>query len=307
MDTLYRNDGLVWFQPFFFTANQLVKDGTEITTTIYVDLSWGHRYELRFMNSGFVRRYDDGSQLFRCTLRGPRHLMRLSSGTARWYANRRIALKVFHHTTALAASQIKASRLRASSRNILGDRYTSNYGYAYVTALDRISTVEDLAMIAMADAGIVTYRLDPKPTGGENIVASSIYNQGVADRAAAVSLEVDAAHLVPPYLWRHYGCPTYYEVFQPFNYRIALQPGAELPLQPEQVSPDILKPHGFALVGRTDDPMKILAPLRERDAEVLKVELGDETDLCTFWFEHANTNLYDDKVIELQAFEDTVP
>lgn len=315
-----RDDDLAWFQPLFFTANQCFKFEVGCGAELYVDLSFGYRARVRFEEQGFIRSYEDGSQLFMAEIVGPHRLMRHASGTAHFTADNRLILDVYHHTKPANAPLIlKSGHILPSSRNIIGDRLVRNWTYGYVTLLDAIATSEDLAMIAMAEAGTVHYRLDPPLGTLERVVSEEIYTQAIADRSAAIQLQVDAAHLVPQYLLRHQGDPpqiwqpllaagevinpTYYEVFQPFNYRVGLRPGAVLPLHPKDVAIGDVKAHEFVLVGDTRNRTAIFSPLHEQGAEVWKIEMHAAPTIPQFWFDNSNQDLWTPKNVELQDLE----
>jgi hypothetical protein len=273
-----------------------------------------------FSSKDFIRSYEDGSQLFRATIVGPHRIMRHATGSAHFDDDDRIVLDVYHHTRPdLVPVIVESGHIRSSHRNILGDRTLTNWGYAYVTSLDAITTTEDLAMIAMAEAGVVHYRLDPPIAGHERVVRENIYAQRVFDRSGVVRLAVDAANLVPQYFWRHQGDPasvfipmikagmkanpTYFEVFQPFNYRIGLVTGSNLPLNPSLVEPKALKHHEFVLGGDTANRTSLLAPLNEEGAELWKIEMGAPPNIPQFWFEQENQDLWTPKKVEVQLFD----
>lgn len=315
-----RENDLAWFQALFFTANYCARFDVGCGAEMYIDFSFGYRARVLFEQQGFIRAYEDGSQLFKAQIIGPQRFMRHATGTARFVDGHRIILDVYHHTKPETVPVIMESgHVRPSQRNIVGDRVVRNWAYGYVTSLDAITTTEDLAMIAMADAGIVHYRLDPPLGELEQVVGEPIYPQAVADRSAAVSLQVDAAHLAPQYLLRHPGDspalydalianaqklqPTYYEVFQPFNYRVALKPGVVLPLRPQDLADSDLKNHEFVLLGDTRDRVAIFSPLREEDAEVWKIEMNAAPTIPQFWFDHGNQDLWTPKNVELQDLQ----
>jgi len=82
-DQIYLDaDELSWIQPLSFTANLLAVVDDDIVCDIYMDISLGQTIRLRFLQSGFVRAFDDGSQLFRCTIYGPSDLSSFATGPA---------------------------------------------------------------------------------------------------------------------------------------------------------------------------------------------------------------------------------
>lgn len=114
-----------WFQPKFFTACLLRFLDGQAYGQLSVEPSEDLRLLVKMTQAGFVRRFDDGSQLYRCKIDGTRNLGDHCTGTCSVSDDFGISLDLFHHT------------LPAIERYEL--RRTSAYGHGRLLTLPAMS------------------------------------------------------------------------------------------------------------------------------------------------------------------------
>ena len=125
-----------------------------------VDISHGACLRIRFKNNDAISWLDDGSILYRCTIKGPKYLYQYRTGDAKVDDNIPY-IKLYHHTSRDAKDAIKQGGEYWSSRwNIQGTKKSTNISYLYLTALPKISNIDDLTQIAMSSQGKLGFRVD---------------------------------------------------------------------------------------------------------------------------------------------------
>lgn len=100
--------------------------------------------------------------------------------------------------------------------------------------------------------------------------------------------------------------PVFYEIANPFIFRIGLNSGASVPIVGDTVDIDdaALKRFEYVVIGNSTDPVGITAPFNEEDTRlVFKIEDCVGSDPLTFWRENANTDLFSGRKVELQQFD----
>lgn len=321
-DQLYlEHNGLRWIQPLAFGPNMLVKlDETEVMCNLNVDVSCRHRLEVRIFNRDHVADLPDGSQLFRCRIKGVADLPSFATGDARWGFDGRPYLRLFHHTTACTVPLIiKSGHFRTGAWNIQGSsKQLKNVAYAYFTPLDAIRTDGDLKRIGMSMGGTIALRRDgftPPPllvpdnleTFKNDILQLPVYKCDPAKREAHIELWIDAALLAPQHVYRHdEGCAVYYELPHPFIHRVGTEPGQPLVFDPHRRIHDQkgLKRFDYAVVGDCTSLAGLAAPYDEEDTtHLLKVErIPAGTTMLDFWVDRGNEDLFSGKKVELQEF-----
>ena len=100
-DQLYlEHSGLWWIQPLAFSPNPLAKlSEDDIRCTLGIDISCGQRVVAQFTSADRVATLEDGAELFRCRIQGPRGLHRYATGEAEWQAEGLPYLRLYHHST----------------------------------------------------------------------------------------------------------------------------------------------------------------------------------------------------------------
>ena len=326
-DQLYVDSGgLRWIQPLAFGPNLLCKlDATQIVCDLNIDVSCGQRLRVRFFNSDHVRDLPDGSQLFKCTILGPRCLAEYCTGRAEWSTDGHPYLQLYHHTTPAARSAILDSgHFRAGSYNIQGaSKRLVNVSYAYFTPLDSITVDNDLKKIGMAADGIIELRRDgftvPKilfpgwqDAHKEDVLQLQVYACDAAKRQAVIDVWIDAAILAPQHLYRHdEEGPVYYEVPHHFVHRVGTVPNLHVHFDAARRihRQDGLMSFDYVVVGDCRTLAGLAAPYDEEDTtHVMKLErVPSGTTMLDFWFANGNRDLFTRKSVEMQTFSSPRP
>lgn len=81
-DQIYlESNELLWIQPLNIFPNQLFKVDDLITALLNLDISCGNTIKIEFTNKDFIRNYEDGANLFKCKIYGPKDLNTFATGT----------------------------------------------------------------------------------------------------------------------------------------------------------------------------------------------------------------------------------
>jgi hypothetical protein len=310
-----------WFQPYSFTANLLGRTEGDISGMLAIDITGGHTLWVYFSDSTWIRRLRDGSDLFHCKIKGPSSLASLADGIALVTPEHEVLLDLFHHTRPDIKKLIEAGQvMRASTWNFQGTKRLKNIAYDYFTSLRAIRSDDDLRRIAMASDGVIRFvrdGFDPPlvlaPDWRErykaDILELPVYRESTTNRTATLPLQVDAAALAPQYLLRHAPAarPVYYEVCNPMIHRVGVLPGTELPIMDGALVTDegLLKRTGYLVVGDATTLAGLAAPYDEEDTTfILKLEpVSPDSNVLRFWIDHANTDLFSPRKVQLQEFE----
>jgi len=311
-DLIFLNEASKWIQPLYFTACFLSKDDFEINCRISVDISFGKRIFIKFSNQGFLKQFVDGAELYKCTIQGPENLVDYGTGT---YSDKEsLAINLFHHTSSENYGKIlKSKHLRSSPWNFQGtnDKVLSNVNYSYFTCLDSIKAPEDLNQIAMASNGIIALLRDNGSTYNPNdIVKLKVCRESTQNRTHPIQLLVDVQNLAPSHLIKHFPFneQVYYQVMNPFIYRVGLLPGEVLPFTAgiAKPRPGSLKRFEYVVIGDGREVEGLIAPFDEENTKnILKIQKAKSySNILEFWFEEGNQDLFSGKTVELQTFDE---
>jgi len=117
------NDEWKWFQPQFFSACQLSFEGEQAYGQLSVDLNEQLQIFVCVTKDRFVRRFRDGSQLYRCRISSPTDLELHSTGTCSVSDDHDVLLDLYHHTLPPTVELIRESgHFQTSVWNIQGTR-----------------------------------------------------------------------------------------------------------------------------------------------------------------------------------------
>jgi hypothetical protein len=317
------NSGLQWIQPFNFLPNMIAFfSKTEGRCTINIDIASAQSIQVEFENSGFVRSFDDGSELFRCTIKGSKELETVTTGRAELTKENRIILELYHHTIEDSAKKISEGRnFRLSPWNIQGTKKLSKIGYVYVTSLPEIQKNGDLRQIAMSHEGKIELVRDgftpPQVVLGnslaeafpDDIVELVVYRDSTSNRVSAIKLGVPAEILAPQHLHLHKmpGDFPYYSVCCPFIHRIGLDIGQTLQFSSNNSVEDHsnLRRFTHVVVGDCTTKDGLQAPYdEETTAQVFKIEfVGAGSNVLRFWAEQRNKDLFSGKTLDPFEFQ----
>lgn len=294
-----------WFAAQYFTATLL----GFLDEAAYAQFSYEPSERLRLTvaitRDSYVRTYEDGSLLYSCRVAGPVGFEAHATGDCSIAEDHTIWLDLFHHITDEAAAAIRASQhFCGSSWNIQGNKTLVNVAYAYFTSLPQITTDADLQSIAMASDGVVGL-IPTNGTASANVVKIKVYRESTYNRRHAIAVRVPAHAVAPQHIWRHnpHGEPTYYEVSKPAIFRIGLEPGTVLPFdgQAVDIGHATIKRFDYVILGFADTIDGLVAPYDEEETkQIFKVERCE--DLFAFWRDHANSDQFSQKLLEMQKF-----
>lgn len=321
-DQLYVRDtsgGISWIQPLSFLANMILFAKKDSVCQIPIDISCQQTVIARFKNTDFIRRFDDGSEFFACTLVGPEDLPTYATGMALLPADNEPRLTLFHFTTEETKAKIEASgHYRPSTWNIQGNKKLKNVGYAYFTCLDSITCDADLHQIAMASNGtihLVTDHIDPpaRPTpawvaaNADNVLPLKVYRENTTNRRARLDVRIPVSLLASQHVHKHrpLSGAVYYNVCMPFIYRVGVTSDGNLPFTAGEVDVTTqVKRFDYIVLGSATTLNGLAAPYDEEDTkEKMLIERLTKGSLLDFWFANANKNLVKGKQVQLQKFQ----
>lgn len=311
--------GFVWFQPFTFFANLLVKDDTGIHVLLFVDISGGHTMKIVFDSTDWVMNYLDNSSLFKCIVYGPSGLMEYSTGIG-YFENDIPYLKLYHHTKNEVKDLILGSnKMLASFWNIQGTKKLKNIHYCYFTSLDKILKPMDLNQIAMASDGIIRFCVDnfDLPFVSEEkdyskypdkILELKVYRESTVNRIGTLEFFIDSTILSPRHLWKHLpqNQLCYYEICMPYIYRIGVKPGEFIKFGNGVIKRTAnVMVMDYQVIGLATNVDGLMAPNDEENTTfIFKMELLDKNmNIIDFWFNNTNTDQFSNKNVILQEFD----
>jgi len=259
----------------------------------------------------FVRSFEDGAQVYRCTFTGPRTIARFATGTCKPLDNGDYALQVFHHTTSENVEKIKVSgELWASRWNLAGTRELANVAYTYFTTLPRIADERDLHRIAMASDGQIAFQTTSDRLR-EEVLVLKVYRGSTAGRTAPLAFYLPSELISPGHLHLHpmtRAEPAYYEVVGSEIIRVGLLPGSTLPFVGRSIDSDraTRKRFAYVVLGDASTVSGLAAPYNEEDTqEVTHIERLDQgRDLFEFWLENQNTDQVTGRTFEAITLKD---
>jgi hypothetical protein len=298
-----------WLQPKFFTACLMHFLDDFSTAALWLDPQVeGPQLTVRFSSGQFVRRFGDGSHLYRCVITGAEDLSKLAGGTCLVTETHDVLLDLFHHTTAESKQAIEASgHFRASSWNVQGTKKLQNVGYAYFTSLPAIRDDADLQRIAMSSDAFI-YLMPTNGTKRTDALQLRVYRESTTNRRSTIKISVPADAVASQHVYRHAPLryPVYFEVCQPEIYRVGLVPGAVLPIEDGRVKPvsDSLKSFGYVVLGNADTHRGLEAPYDEEETEeIFVIESCPNESIFDFWKRNANTDQMTGRFFERQVFQ----
>jgi hypothetical protein len=271
------------------------------------------RLIVEFHSQDRVRSYNDGAQLYRCKIDGPRGLASLASGVCK-PAGDDFLLELFHHTTLANAKSIAASEeLWSSAWNLAGTRRLTNVAYGYFTTLPKIRDERDLQTIAMSSTGEIKFQTTSDRLI-EQVLSLTVYRDSTKGRTDAMRFHVSLGDIAPFHIYFHPMLqyePAYYEVVCPDIIRVAVIPGGTLRLRSGKVEidEDAAKRFDYIIIGDTSSLDGLAAPFNEEETNhITYVEKIDETtNLFDFWLAHQNTDQVSGRSVEPRKLEPLLP
>ncbi|MBU3187210.1 hypothetical protein [Clostridium estertheticum] len=315
-------DELLWIQPLNIFPNQVFKEDGLITALLSIDISCGNTIKIEFTDKDFIRNYEDGANLFKCKIYGPKDFNKFATGTGYMTEEYIPVLNLYHHTTEESKQCIiNCGYFWPSPWNIQGNKSLVNVGYAYLTCLDKIKTDNDLREIAMASDAtkdFVTDKVDiPIPTlitdewkkkYKNEILELKVLRQSIDERQSTLSLNVDATILSTQHILMHTfkDIPVYYEIMSPFIYRIGVVPQSNIYFDKLTINRqnNNIKQLYYIICGDATTMEGLIAPFDEENtSSIFKIErVSDKSNILEFWFDNCNMDHYTNKTIEVQIF-----
>jgi hypothetical protein len=318
---LEQGQQLRWIQPLQFLSNLLTRTDDDIHAQVCVDISCGETVKVTFARSSFLKKLEDGSELYACRIEGPANLQEFATGDAIWGPEGTPFIRLFHHTTATAQGLIlDGKHFRTGDYSIQGTtKKLANVAYAYFTPLDSIQTDNDLQQIAMAKEGEITLMRDGftpprvlmsdwKTRFADDILVLPVFPSDLNKREARVDVLVDVAVLGPQQLYRHaQESGVFYAFSHPFIHRVGTNPGARVVFDDQRriTQQANLRKFEYLVVGDCSTLDGLRAPYDEEDTRhIMKFEdVPKGQTILAFWFQRANTDLFSPKSVQLQTFK----
>lgn len=295
-----------WIQFYSFMPNQFFKfSDDEFIGNFAVDIAFGHTLRLTISNEWHIKNLQDNSNLFKCRITGPENLSDFITGTGQ-IIDEIPHIYLYHHTLPETKELIlKSGNYRGSLWNYQGTKTLINICYAYFTSLDEITKPNDLKMIAMANNGIMHLQVDVSL----EVLPIKVYRDNTTNRSATLRQLIDTTLILNNHIWMHThdtNGTIYYEICNPFIYRVGLEPGTLLPFAGEQIDrvPNT-KTTGYIVIGDATTKVGLLAPFdEEHTTHIFKIEpfYNVDSNMLRFWFDNGNDDLYSDKKIDQTKF-----
>lgn len=321
-DQIYlEKEDLLWFQPLAFLPNILYKLDDCILGQIIVDISCGNTLKIEFNNHGYIRSFDDGSNLFKCILYGSDELETYATGTAIFKENSIPFLNLYHHTSIENYTKImECSYFKLSKWNIQGNKELKDIGYLYLTCLDKIEKDGDLKQIAMSSDGKIQLMIDNfrlpnfmpsnwKEIYNSEILELEIYRENTINRSKSIRLSVESSLLASQHILKHNlrNNGVYYEICNPFIQRIGQFKGQTIKFENLEIKSrkDTFKKDDYVILGDATTLDGLAAPYdEEKTKHIFRIEkLSNITTLLDFWFDNSNMDHFSNKSMNLQQFE----
>lgn len=275
----------------------------------YAQFSFEPSGELRLIvaitRDRFVRTYDDGSFLYACRIAGPAGFEARATGGCRVAEDHTdLARLIPSHDRRSGRRDLREPAFSWLKLEHPGNKALVNVAYAYFTSLPTITTDAELQSIAMATDGEVSLIRTNGATPAD-VVNIKVYRENTFNRRHSIAVRVPAHAVAPQHIWRHdpYEQATYYEVSKPAIFRIGLEPSTVLPFdgQAIDISQASMKRFDYVILGYADTLDGLLAPYDEEETkQIFKVERCE--DLFAFWRDHANSDQFSQKTLEMQKF-----
>lgn len=243
-----------------------------------------------------VRRYEDGSQVFRCLVEGPRSIQKHAAGRCSETNEGEITLQLFHHTDPDAYRKIReSSELWSSPWNLAGVRKLKNIAYCYLTSLPKVRNEADLSRIAMASEGSIRFQTT-SARAVEEVINLEVYRSNTRGRTASLKLEAPWELISPPHLLIHQPIDgeAYYEIQGPEIFRLGMMPGESLHIDRLRLTtaPEATKSFEYIILGDASSPDGIAAPYDEENTQMVMhcERLEGKSTLFDFWLANQNTD-----------------
>ncbi len=307
--------GWRFYQPSFFgpcIINSYIEPDVQVAM-FSIDVGGPNECEparvlVSIRSDAVVRRYEDGSHVYRCSVFGPERIQSFSTGRCQELEEGAFALRLFHHTTPENFAAICQSKeLWSSSWNLGGTRRLENVAYGYLTSLPKIQNEKDLRKIAMASGGIIPFQTT-SVREIEEVIELQVYRGDTVGRTASMSLETPWELISSPHLLLHQPQfeQAYYEVVGPEIYRLGMQPGCNLRIEDGclQVASVDRRSFDYFILGDASSAEGIAAPYDEENTGMVmhQDKLRDDMTLFDFWLANQNTDQVTGRTFEPVRF-----
>lgn len=298
-----KNNGLKWIQPLAFNPNFLIENQKDIVCNIQVGISCGYTINIKFKSSDFIRKFKDGSELYKCTIIGPKDLESFITGEGEFKDDKTPFIKLYHHTQKEFKRKILESNyLKDSPWNVSGNLKLKNAGYVYFTCLDEIKYQSDLQKIAMGERGKIKLITDLK----DDILILDVTKKDLSSLNAKIPFYINVSAIAPSHLFKHiddYGL-VWYEISWAFIYRVGVYPQEKgIKFDNKIIENKDIKLFDYVIVGDCTTVEGLAAPYDEENTDyILKIEKTNDENILEFWFNNCNQDHFSNKIIEQQEF-----
>jgi hypothetical protein len=288
-----------WIQFYSVCLNFLIKDKDIIHCMMLIDLSFRTNIKIHFQNNDLQKCYPDNSSLFKCEIYGPKDLADYYTGTG--YFNDGIPfVKLYHHTKSEIKEIIENTHILKSSKwNFQGTKILNNTNFIYFTCIDKIIVPRDLEQIAMSSEGKILLSIDnferpqlllpdflEKYRG--KILEIEVYRESTRNRDSSIEFWVNSTNIYSPNVWLHKSNDSYlyYEICNPFIYRVGVQPNEEINFRNNIISEINLPIQEEMIIGDCTTIKGLEAPYDEENTkEKFKILPHNNKNILELWFE----------------------
>ena len=162
----------------------------------------------------------------------------------------------------------------------------------------------------MATSGKIALLRDNGSSRNPNdVVILDVYRESTTNRTHPIKIFIDVSIISPSHLIKHFPIANqvYFQVMNPFIYRIGLLPGEILPIFNNIAMPEAhsLKRFEYIVIGDGRERDGLVAPFDEENTtNILKIQKTALTsNILEFWFAEGNKDLFSEKDVELQEFQ----
>jgi len=307
-----------WIQPLHILAPRLFKGEDEIICDINADISGEQSLQIRISSQGFLTAFDDGSQLFECSISGPEDLEQYCGGAYK-EIDSRILFKMYHHTGKEGAKGIRTSKqLWASEWNYRGtEKKCINFNHIYFTHIPELKYDNDLSTVAMSKKGTLTYATDKLPAEAflkknisgyeDQIYTAEVYRESSRKRTDVLSFWVDITMIDGKHIYYHdQDGSVFYELCFPYIHRVKTIPKAKIEFDEGFVlqKTEDIRTADYNIIGDCTTLDGLKAPFDEENTEYMfTIDNCDGINILEYWFQNGNKPLFFPENIDLMKIK----
>lgn len=281
-------------QPAIFRGSMIFY-GEDPSTTMTLYLLSLDEFSVKIQQSGYLRSYPDGSQLFRCEIENLSEEAIATAGKCEITDAFDISIELRHFTSSKNADSIQqSSKLWGSASNLQGNSNFKAVDHVYFTDLTGPLTEQDLLEIAMSEVNRETYLAETEYASKQKIV---LPRRNLSDMEAVIELLVPVEYITPKHLILNDSdySNQYYESVLPLIQRVKLAKGQHLNFHAGVVprNQPSVEMSSYTILNRLTAYPGFAGILDERDPKnFTKMELLAEENVFEAWKRFANSDRY---------------